>query len=32
MVRKNADELLRFADNAMEEALDIVTVDCIYSD
>ena len=31
-VRKNADELSRFADIAMEEALDIVTVDWIYSD
>ena len=31
-VRKNADELWRFADIAMEEALDIVTVDWIYSD
>jgi len=31
-VRKNADELSRFADIAMEEAIDIVTVDWIYSD
>jgi hypothetical protein len=30
--RKNADELSRFADIAMEKALDIVTVDWIYSD
>ena len=31
-VHRNADELSRFADIAMEEALDIVTLDWIYSD
>ena len=31
-VQRNADELSRFADIAAEEALDIVTLDWIYSD
>ena len=31
-VQRNADELSRFADIAVEEALDIVTLDWIYSD
>jgi len=30
--QRNADELSRFADIAVEEALDIVTLDWIYSD
>jgi hypothetical protein len=31
-VQRNADELSRFADIAVEEALDIATLDWIYSD
>ena len=31
-LQRNADELSRFADIAVEEALDIVTLDWIYSD
>ena len=31
-VQRNADELSRFSDMAVEEALDIVTLDWIYTD